>query len=85
METVAAEYIETRERAMARAVERFGDRACVGFGRPLAHWAIADCCYVGWKEEGEWRWLGMGVTWDEAFANVKRVKVFMRDKIEFYT
>lgn len=79
-----AEYIETQERAMKRAVERFGDRACVGHGRPLASWAIPDTYYVGWKEVGEWRWLGMGATWNEAFANVRKVKTFIRDKIEFY-
>jgi hypothetical protein len=74
----------TREQAMERATARFGDRACVGFGRPIASWAIPDTYYVGWKDVGEWRWLGMGASWDEAFVNVKRVKAFMRDKIEFF-
>lgn len=72
--------IETMEEASAEANRRFGDRAVVGQGRPVSSWTT-ECFYVGWKEVGEWRWIGTGATWDEAFANVKKVNANYRDKL----
>lgn len=74
----------TREEAFKKAVDRFGDRAIVGEGRPISTWTMDDSFYVGWKETGVWQWLGIGATWEEAFENVKKVKTHVRDKLEFY-
>jgi hypothetical protein len=76
--------IEDREAALAEARRRFGDRAVVGEGRPGPNWSGGDVRYVGWKECAEWQWLGVGKTWDEAFAGVRKVKTFIKDRIEFY-
>ena len=74
--------IETREEAMAEANRRFGDRGCVGGpGRPAANWTGGDVYWTGWKEVGEWQWIGTGATWDEAFASVKRVNTRVKDKL----
>lgn len=54
-------------------------------GRPAANWTGEDVFYVGWKETGEWRWIGTGATWDEAFASVKKVKTHYREKLVTYT
>lgn len=67
--------------AFKKAVERFGDRARVGRGSPVGNWSHGHVCYVGWTEHGEWRWIGWGKTWDEAFASVRKVKLHVRDKL----
>lgn len=76
---------ETEQHAAhARAVQRFGDRAVVGHGLPVSSWTLGACYYVGWKEVGEWRWLGLGTTWNEAFANVRKVKTHYLNTLTFY-
>lgn len=75
--------IETMPQASAEAQRRYGERAVVGFGRPVSRWDMVSGCYVGWKDKDEWRWLGVGETWDEAFANVREVTLSARDHVEF--
>jgi len=55
----------------------FGDGARIG--RNQQHDAPI---YVGKYERGEWMMFGAGKTWDEAFANVKKV-VFQRGNGRF--
>jgi hypothetical protein len=79
-----ATRIQTREQASAEAQRRFGDRAAIGHGRPASNWSGPDVFYVGWKEVGEWQWIGTGASWDEAFASVKRVKTHILGRLEVF-
>ena len=55
---------------LKRAVEKLGDGARIGRN---AQYNEAPY-FVGKYDRGEWRMFGAGHTWDEAFANVKKVK-----------
>lgn len=60
----------------ARELLGFGAR----IGRNLQH---SDApLYVGKYDRGEWKMIGLGKTWEEAFANVQKVK-FQRGNGQF--
>lgn len=63
---------EARAAAMAKAVAAFGRGAIVGYGRLLQNGA-PDAFYVGRTCKGRFEYVGVGVSWDEAFRNVRRV------------
>lgn len=55
---------------LKRAVEKWGEGAHIGLN---AQFPDAPY-YVGKYDRGEYTMFGAGKTWDEAFANAKKVK-----------
>lgn len=75
----------TQDQAFEVAKVRWGASGMnpqVGYGVLPGH--QENTAHVGWKEHGEWRWCGWGKTFEEAFKNVRRVKLHYRDKLEVY-
>jgi hypothetical protein len=55
---------------LKRASAKFGFGARIG-----RNWQYPDAeFFVGKYEHGDWKLIGFGKTWDEAFASVKKVK-----------
>jgi len=61
----------TRKEAMDKATAEFGRGAVIG----VNHQNTDSPVYVGKKSEGEYSKFGAGKTWEEAFADVKDVKL----------
>ena len=55
---------------LARVREKLGTGARIGIN---AQWSDAPL-HVGTYVAGDWKMFGAGKTWDEALANVKKVK-----------
>jgi hypothetical protein len=76
----------TREQAFVRARGRFGVGSVVGVNEQYPDAPL----HVGKKAKGDWLEIGFGKTWEEAFADVKKVEfqrpngtiVFVKDPDE---
>jgi hypothetical protein len=55
---------------LARAIEKLGAGARIGRNCQFPDAEL----FVGKYDRGDWKMFGAGSTWDEAFANVKKVK-----------